>query len=703
MLTRHSALRRHLLLSATAISLLAIPVGAQAQTQDEGVFQMLGRIIFGAGSAKLAIDTPQAVSALEQADLDRGQPESIGDLFKSVPGVTSTGASTRALGQAFNIRGIGNAEQAASETRIAVTVDGAPKFYESYRMGSFFGDIDLYKRVEVLRGAASSTLYGAGAIGGAIAFTTKDPADFLAEGDGTALKFSGGYSSNGDGKRVGAIWAQRRGDTEFLAALNHAQGGDMVDGSGATIPGTEHASWSGLIKGVWRIADDQTLTFAASRTDTDLDDALVAMTGDLLFYGGPPMSATGMFGTNDIHAIDDTASVTWAKGDLKVQMSRTETSADKTDFSMGMGCAAGDSQVLCDSSYSYATTALKVENKTAFSFGNWDNTVTYGAQLSTQDRKAVSSVGAMAFHPEGTDRKLGLYAQGEMIWNDKLTLMPGVRVDFGTMSPSAIAATNGGVDADYTAVSPKLAALYKVSDQLSFFGSLAHTERMPSLDELYQYNPTPGRVPVRTTSNGLGKEQADTIELGLAWQGTGVLAAEDSLQFKVTAFHNDLTNKIAVRPASDAAPGQSYYQNIAASQIWGAEVEAGYDAERWFGQLAYSAIKSQDKATGLTLADTPAKNLALTLGAKLPEQDLVIGWRGQWFDGITTASAATTAGSYDTHDLFATWSPKEGAMAGLDINLGVENIFDSTYRNNLSLDNGAGRNAKLSIAKSVTW
>lgn len=697
-------MRRHLLLTATAFALAAQPAAAQeAAAQDESVFQMLGRIILGTGAAKVAIDTPQAVTALEQADLDRAQADSIGDVLRAVPGAQATGASTRPLGQAFNIRGIGNAEQTASESRIAVTVDGAPKFFESYRMGSFFGDIDLYKRVEVLRGAASATLYGSGAIGGAIAFTTKEPADFLADGETTALRFSAGYAGNGNTRKGGVIWAQRHGNAEFLAALNASDGQDVQDGAGVVIPGTAHRSRSGLVKGVWHLDGDQKLTFAAARTQTDLDDASVAMTGDLTFFGPMPGSAMAIFGTNDVTAVDDTVSLTWESGGFVAQLSRTETAVDKSDFSMGMACAPGDSQVLCDAQMSYATTALKVEHRSDLTLGAWAGSVVVGAQLSHQDRAAVSSLGAMPFHPEGTDRKLGLYAQGEFTLNDRFTVIPGLRLDFGAFAPSVAAAANGGTDADHTAISPKVAALYKLTDNLSVFGSQAHTQRMPSLDELYQYNPTAGRVPVRTASMGLKKERADTVELGLAFQRDGLFAADDNLQIKVTGFHNDLTDKIVVRPSSDTAPGQSYYQNLAAAQIWGVELEAGYDAEHWFGQLGYASIRSKDKATGLTLADTPAESLALTLGAKLPAQGLVIGWRGEWHDDIATSAAVTSAASYDTHDLFVTWAPETGALAGLQVNFAVENVFDATYRNNLTLDNGAGRNAKISIGKTVTW
>ncbi len=703
------AARRHLMLTVAALTLAIPPAAAQDLPADttvpqESVFQMLGRIVLGAGAPKVAIDTPQAVTALDQDDLDRAQADSIGDVLQTVPGVQATGASTRPLGQAINIRGIGNAEQTASEQRIVVTVDGAQKFYESYRMGSFFGDIDLYKRVEVLRGAASSTLYGAGAIGGAVAFTTRDPADFLSDaGDATALRFSAGYSRNGDGRRAGMIWAARRGDTEFLAALNRAEGGDVHDGSGDVIPGTAHRSVSGLAKVVWYIDGDQSLTFAASRTDTDLDDASVAQTGDLAFFGPTPGSATDIFGTNDVQAIDDTVSLTWRRGGLSAQLSHTRTEVEKSDFSMDMACAPGDSQVLCDTDLSYATTALKIEHRSDLSFGAWTGDLVVGAQVSSQDRSASSSLGAMAFHPEGTDRRLGLYAQGEFTLNDRLTLIPGVRIDFGRYAPSADAAANGGEDADYTALSPKLAALYKLSDSVSVFGSVAHTERMPSLDELYQYNPTPGRVPVRTTSTDLDPEQADTVELGFAVQRDGLLQANDSLRVKVTGFYNDLTDKIVVRPSSDTTPDASYYQNLAASEIWGVELEAGYDADAWFAQVGYAAIRSEDSATGLTLPDTPAETVMLTLGAKLPAQGLVLGLRSQWHDGITTASATTSAVAYDTQDVFMTWTPETGALAGLKVDFTVENVFDVTYRNNLTLDNGAGRNAKLTIGKSLTW
>jgi hemoglobin/transferrin/lactoferrin receptor protein len=663
-------------------------------------FTPLGRLILGAGAEKVAIDTPQAVSSVEQADLDRDQPATVTELFKSVPGVQGAGASARPVGQAFNIRGIGNSEQTASEARIIVNVDGAPKFFEQYRMGSFFGDLELYKRVEVLRGPASSTLYGTGAIGGVINFTTKDASDFLDPGDNQALRFKTGYDSNGQGLRAGVIFASRPADNvELLGAINTATSDDVKDGAGVTLPGTAYDRWSGLAKGTYRFGNDsdQSMTLSLSRTDTRLDDTVVAQTGGAAVTG---------FGTSDIRAIDDTATLTWRHAasanpliDLIVGLSVTDTQVEKDDFSLALSCAPGLFQVLCDSAFGYRTTSLKIENTADLSTGAWQNYLTFGVHLSEQTRSATSIAGPLGFHPEGTDQKLGLYAQGELVWNDRLTLIPGLRVDFGELTPSASAMAAGARQQSETTVSPKLAMMYKFNDTWSAFGALARTERMPTLDELFSTE-APGRLPQRLPSLTLDKESADTIELGFTFQRFDLLSEGDSVQLKATAFHNDITNLIAVTPRVPRGPAVPYFSNIDAAEIWGAEVEASYDADRWFAQLAYAQVRSKDRATGLTLADTPAENTVLTLGAKLPAQNLTLGWRASYFDSITTSSATTSARAYDTHDLFATWSPDRGALEGVQVNLAIDNVFDATYRNNLALDNALGRTISLTLAKT---
>jgi hemoglobin/transferrin/lactoferrin receptor protein len=184
------------LMCGVALGAVALQ-GAAAQTTTTNTnasnVTLLERLVIGLGGApKVAIDTPQAVTVIDQADLDRAQATTIGGVFDSVPGVTMVG-SERQFGEAFNIRGIGTTENSSDGSRVVVIVDGAPKFNEQYRMGSFFSDPELYKQIEVLRGPASSTLYGAGAIGGVINFTTKDASDFIRDGYTGALRGEGRF------------------------------------------------------------------------------------------------------------------------------------------------------------------------------------------------------------------------------------------------------------------------------------------------------------------------------------------------------------------------------------------------------------------------------------------------------------------------------------------------------------------------------
>ncbi|MGA0541983.1 TonB-dependent receptor domain-containing protein [Neotabrizicola sp. VNH66] len=694
-----SALKRRLLASATLLALCTTPALAQEQG---GFFQMLGRIILGTGTAKVAIETPQAVTALEQSDIDQKQPSTLADLLKGVPGVQTAGASARPLGQAFNIRGIGATEQAASEERIKVTVDGAPKFFEGYRMGSFFGDLELFKRVEVLRGPASSTLYGTGTIGGVVAFTTKDASDFLTADQNSALRVKGSYGSNGDSLGYGVLYATRAGNAEFLVSLHKTDNDVVQDGSGDDIRGTEFHGTSALVKGKWTFGqdNDQTLTFSYSRSESDLHDTEVVQSGGAAFMG--------VFGLMDVQTQDDTATLTWNHGfagndllDLTVQLSYTDTTVDKDNFHGGMAsCGPGNLAILCPSTYGYKTVALKVENTADISFGAWENYLTFGTQFQKQDRTASSSLGSFAFHPEGTDTKVGVYAQGEFTLNDRLVLIPGIRVDFGDRDPSAAVIAAGGSATDDSAMSASLAAMYELNDRFAVFASYSTTERMPTLDELY----TTGGVQAPALT--LEKEEAKTWELGFTVNQEGVFSDTDLLQLKVTGFHNDLTNMVTRNSGGPA--GSPYYTNIGKAKLWGAELEASYDAERWFAGASWSKVKSRNELTGAQLADTPSETVSLTAGVKLPAQNLVLGWRGYYHDNIATGPALTTGNAlagkaYDTHDLFVTWKPEDGALAGMEVNFAVENVFDTAYMNNLALDEGAGRSAKLSIAKTFAW
>lgn len=685
------------LLGGVALGVLTLTGGATAQdnSQDREA-TLLQQIVVGSGVDKVAIDTPQAVTVLDQETIDNDQAMTIGEVFRDVPGVTVIG-SDRVSGQSFNIRGIGELGS-ADESKIIVTVDGATKFYEQYRVGSFFSDPELYKQIEVLRGPASSTLYGSGAIGGVINFTTKDPSDFLKKDENYAVRLKGMYDSNKDGVMTSGIVAARlNAATELLLNGNFRRSDDYETGGGGDVPGSAFKSFSGLAKVVHTFGDndEQTVRLSYQRWQSDANDTQYSQTGTL------------GFGTIDRDITDQTVVFRYnnpASGnpllDLSLNLSFSDTAVEQSDSD------SGSTGLFADSEYGYRTWQGRLENTFEHSGDMFENYLTVGTQLSYQQRTAETASGALDFHPEGTDTKAGIFVQDEFIWNEKLSIIPGARIDFISLNPDSSIA--GASDQFEAAFSPKLAALYKLNDHISVFGSLAHTERAPTLDELFSTSQScsgprcsyPGG---RTASLILDKETSNAVEAGFTVSAWDLVRDNDILQLKATGFYNDLTNLIATNSAQGQTIAVPYYVNVDEAEIYGFELEAAYNSEFVFSRLAYSVVRGEDKQTGDTLNSIPADTLAMTLGGRLPDQNLEFGWRGLFATGIDTGATTGPFGGYAVHDVFASWKPSQGRFEDLEFRAAVENIFDKKYQNNLAGDEGRGRTFKLTLNKQFSW
>lgn len=680
-----------------------------AQSAKKGRVTLLQRLVVGAGVEKVAIDTPQAVTVLEQADIDARQPATIGEIIADIPGVNLTGA-TRLLGESFNIRGIGAPENSGDGGRIIVNVDGAQKFYEQYRLGSFFSDPELYKRIEVLRGPASSTLYGSGALGGVINFETKDASDFIAEGGSGALRLKTGYNSNRNGYQFSSLLAQRLGpNADFLLTGNYRISQPYKTGNDTVVIGSNFEAWSGLAKATFNVGDEGKLKLSYQQWDSDLDDQQLSQTSTATF-----------FGTIDRHVVDQTAVATYENPfsdndmvDLKLATSYSNTKNTQSGASLRAACAPGSFAVVCDSDYAYETWQFKAENTSEWRGDNWENFLTLGSQTSYQTRVADAFTNngvpfPVAFHPEGEDLKTGVYAQNELIWDERLTFIPGVRLDWRRLTPDA--GVPGGVESDDTAVSPKIATHFKLNDTVAVFGSIAHTERFPTIDETYS---TSSSASTFLPNIGLKKERSNNFEAGFALSGLDMVQSGDSGQLKLTGFYNDVTDLIALdatlRPGFNNRPG---FININRAELYGFEVESAYDADYVFANAAYSYVIGRDKKTDAYLTTIAPHELALTLGGKVPDHDLKFGWRARIVANPQDSARRSTtpigtstryAKAFDVHDAFLTWTPSEGDFKGWQADLGVENIFDRQYKEFLINDDAKGRTFKITLAKQLDW
>lgn len=712
------------LLCTTAVAILAAaaPVRAQEQITTEadkkGRATLLQRLVLGAGKEKVAIDTPSAVTVVEQQEIDDEQPQTINEVVKNIPGVNATG-SDRVLGQSFNIRGVGAPENSGDSGRIIVNVDGVQKFYEQYRMGSFFSDPELYKRVEVLRGPAFSTLYGSGALGGVVNFTTRDASDYIAEGDTGALRVKTAWDSNGNGWLFNSTLAQRMGDNaEFLLSGNYRFADVFETGSGTEMLGTNFRAWSGLAKGTFKVGDEGTLRLSYQRWDSKLDRQQVSQT-----------NFDTMFGLVDRHVVDNTAIASYENPfsdndmlDLKVQLSYSDTSNSQRNHIDNpapppITCGLGTAAIVCDSDYAYKTWQLNAQNTSEWSGDNWENFLTVGTQLTHQTRKADSwlSSGAsfpVTFHPQGSDVKAGLFVQNEFIWDERLTLIPGVRLDWHELTPDTGTTLPSSSD---TAISPKLAAQYKFNDIASVFGSIAHTERFPTIDEVYS---TSGSRSTFLPSTGLRKERSNNVEAGFALNGQDWIQSGDSAQIKVTGFYNKVKDLIALDPTlATGFNNRPGFLNIDRATLYGFEIEAAYEADYVFANAGYSYIigRNDGATTPATkyLTTIAPHELSLTLGGKLPEQGVRFGWRSRFVAGATDplrdrdtspdGRSTRFATSFNVHDLFVSWKPVDGPLLGWEGSFGVDNVFDADYKEFLQNDYAKGRTFKLALTKQFGW
>ncbi len=691
--------KRHILLTSVAvIGTVAAPAMAQ---EDAETFTPLGRIVLGAGAEKVAIDAPQSISVLDEDDIATVQPGTIGDVLERSPGITTVGSESR-FGESLNIRGIGGGTS-ADEPRIVTLIDGVKKYYESYRQGSLFTDPAFFKTVEILRGPASSTLYGAGALAGVVSLETKDASDFLEPGDPFGIDQKLEYRSNGDG-RESATFLAFAPDDQFdgLIGFIYDDSDFMESGDGDRIFGTRITETNLLVKGTLRFgdADEHAVETGYIRYQGEADDQLLDVIDNVSF-----------FGTVDREVIDTTAFVNYQYNpldnnliDLEVQLSYGKSENYVTDFQGSPGIA--DS---FDTDYAYEGRGLRIENTAQFQGAAAENYLTFGVDISQQDRISTrASAANAAFQPEGTTDTIGIFAQNEFIWDQKLTVLTGARIDFQETTPGDQVPTDQTVNGEGKAAT--LALHYQLTDQWAVFGSASYTERLPVVDELYDSRATTGGAD-QVSAGTLENEESRNIELGFSYSQNDVLGTGDQLSFKTVAFRNDLDNLIARNNAG--AAGEPVFVNIDEASIQGVELEAAYESERFFGALAYTNLDGENESDPASLNPNledriPANTLVLSLGTRVPAVNLELGWTGTHYESKGRSSAGMTGvTTIDTpdeviHDIYAAWTPDEGVFKDLTVRLGVINVADTDYRTHLqSADvRRAGRSINLSVSRT---
>jgi hemoglobin/transferrin/lactoferrin receptor protein len=668
-------------------------------------------------------DIAGTVTVKRAAQIEAELSRDIKDLIRYEPGVSVSNSAGRFGLAGFNVRGIDG-------DRVLIEVDGVP-IPDAYSIGSFasagrdFVDLESVKQVEILRGAASS-LYGSDAIGGVVAFVTKDPQDYFAQGD---AGFAGGARAawyEADDSHAVTATAALRGEALSAMAAYTRREGHQLDNQGTiasldstrTAPDSQDYDSDNLLAKLdWDAGQGQRLrlrlTFETLRENSFTD----AISGRRTQALGPSTVQTlDLTGDDDKSrdrvALDHSFTARAAiadDGEWRVywQDSDTVQRTEELRLSIGTGPAV-ETLRRRRADFEQEVLGAEVTLRKGFATGASDHTLTYGLELVRTDTRQMRDgsqtnlatgdvtnvVPPDTFpvrdFPLTETVEAAVFVQDEIsLGRGRWTLVPGLRADLYDLDPTADAIYQednplAAPEAlDHTSVSPKLAVLRRIGEATSAYLQYAEGFRAPPYDDVnvgftnlafgYTAIPNPDLKP----------EESRGFEAGLR-------GGRGGSYYALAAFYNDYEDFIESLVATGVDPDTGLLvfqsQNVEDARIYGVEFRGGLAFGDFDGRLAGWRLRSSiawargDDET----ADQPLNSIDPLKGV------LGIGYEqaaGRWGAELVLTAVDRTdrideaagpqfsAPGYEVLDLLGHFALGERAT----LNLGVSNLTDETY------------------------
>lgn len=618
-------------------------------------------------AAKPVSQVPGSVSVVDGEQLDRQQPNAYGDLIRNLPAVELSGGP-RASGIQPNIRGL-------EGERVQIRIDGARQDFQNEHKGRVFLDPDVLKRVEVVRGP-QSTLYGSGAIAGLLSFTTKDAADFLRPGQHWGFRVKSGYQSAPDMAMASLTGFARAGMFDVVASGVYRNASNLRQGGGTILPFSDQDVLSGLIKvGATPAPDMRVAVSWLGHRDTGISTTT------------PNTGATNAPAdrSNLQHTFAANFSYSPAKSpyiDLKGTIYHTRLDVNERRFS--------DSRV--DGSF-FRTTGIDLANSNNFAVSDWMGVrLTYGVDGYLQYVTGTRNNVPRAQYPNAHGDAFGVFAQSELRFFDILTVTPGGRFDRFARRPETSAL---GAPLEASHFSPRVSVAVEPVKWFSIYGLYSEAFRAPALNELYvsgTHFPGNSFIP----NPNLRPETARNREVGVHFKFDDLATRNDRLRARLvyfnTNYHDFIDQVITATTTTNV--------NRSTANISGFEAELAYSGFGFFGSIAAARIRGdQTSPTSTPLSSIPGDKLVLTAGYTHEPWGITFGGRAKFVADQFRVPAGTTATpGYSLFDLFVSWEPTTGPLAGVRMDFGIDNITDRAYRDHLSAVGDYGRNFKFTTA-----
>lgn len=627
-------------------------------------------------------ETAGVITVIDAEEIENRSVQDIRDLVRYEPGVSVTSDPARFGLNGFSIRGIG-------ANRVLVELDGVP-VSDTFSIGAFsnagrdFVDPEVLKRVEILRGAASS-LYGSDAIAGVVSFTTRDPADYLA-GDNSYFAGKAGYNSDDDSWVTTLLSAFGNERNAGLVTYTRREGGELdnmgdiasLDDSRTAPNPQDYVSDNVLLKGVFDRGDNVfRITLDAHRGETETEVFSSRSVSDQsAVYGFPYIVST-----TDLDGIDerertrlvlgwDFAGARWFDGgSLSLYGQRSETAQDTIEARTN-NIAGVESDVLRNRHFLFEQdlVGVNLDLRRAFEAGSTKHQLVYGLEVEQTDTEqlrdgtetnlqtGVTSPTILPdqfpvrdFPPSKT-LEAGLYLQDEIRWQNGFMLIAGLRVDHYRLDVNKADAifvednpTTTPQDISETSISPKLGFLQPFGESWALFGQYAHGFRSPPYNDvnvgftnlMFGYTAIPNAA--------LEPETSDSLELGVRYSG-----AATSLEFTLFQNRHEDFIETLVNLGRDPESGLIVYQsqNVDEVTIEGAELRFEHHFDTLPGLRAIAALlwsEGENDQTGEDIVSVDPHRLVAGLDYTAPSQKWGVEFVSTFVDGRETDDEAQFA------------------------------------------------------------
>lgn len=629
-------------------------------------------------------EIPESVSVVDTEQIRTRQAADIGDLLRYLPNI-DLGGGPRNLGISPTIRGM-------ADDRILFLLDGARQDFNRGHNARIFTDPSLLKRVDVMRGPASA-IWGSGALGGVISFTTLDATDLLRPGERSGIKVRGGFQSMNEQYIPGtSVYGLVGEEFDYLLDFSYRNAADDIrHGDGSKLQNSQFQSYAGLAKFNWTPGDhrftfstqtfDQTGKVPANSQTASTPDTLVDRDTEQRNY--------------TLRYRYENPDNTWLNPEVLVYHNTTHSlekrlldrRRDETDFS---------------------TTGINARNSSRLDLSSFaTQLITYGVDYFHNEAKGKRNGAIRPEFPRGNADVVGVFLQDEITLWDRLSLIPGVRWDYFRSEAEGMATSANKNDR----VNFKIGGLFKVTEWFSLIGNYSEAFRAPTLGELFttgtHFTCGPGCANLFVPNPNLKPETAFNKEVGARIQKSDLLYEDDRLAIRGAYFHNKVKDFVDLMvdfvffpvPGNPGRGGVTTSDNVRDAVLEGFEIEANYAAKYGYTGFSYSQTRGYNRTDGGVLSNVQPDRWIVMAGLNWPTYDLSLGWRSSIIEAQNRVpTGGTPTPGYTLHDLTLTWLPQNGSLKGVRLDFGIDNLTDKDYRRHLNVLRDPGRNYKLAVS-----